>query len=276
MPLILAPPLLAMSSHVALGQVGLSAILPTLHLLGRDAAAIPMTILSNHPGHPHFAAQPVPPDHLRDMQKALEQNGWLDQFETILTGYLPSAAHVAFARDLISQIKTANPAARYVCDPILGDDPKGVYIDIAAAEAIRHELIPPADIILPNRFELEWLSSTPVTKTEEAITAARRLGVARTIAKSIPHGPTELANIDIAADGASAVAVPRRTGVPNGTGDMLSALIAADWPLARATAALQAVIDASTGRNHLAIVGDRPAWLSVPPLPALPLKTTTT
>ena len=49
--------ILAISSQVVRGHVGLSAIVPALQRLGHEVLPIPTIILSNHPGHP---ARPVP------------------------------------------------------------------------------------------------------------------------------------------------------------------------------------------------------------------------
>jgi pyridoxine kinase len=201
------------------------------------------------------------------MIDAIEQNGWFGDIQTVLSGYLPSAAHVAVVSAALGRIREANPSARYICDPILGDDPKGVYIEEPAAIALRDRLIPAADVIVPNRFELAWLTGKSVTSPAQAIVAARSLPVSRTIAKSIPLDAGRICNIDINATSASSVAIPIELGVPNGTGDMLSALLAAGWPLPRATAALQAVIRASHDQQHLAIAASAKHWLTAAPLP---------
>jgi pyridoxine kinase len=261
------PPILAISSTVAVGHVGLSAILPSLHLAGLTAAALPTIVLSNHPGFARAAGTRISPESLTEMIDAIERNGWFGDIQTILTGYLPSAAHVAVASAAVGRIREANPSAHYVCDPILGDDPKGVYIDEPAAIALRDQLVPAADIIIPNRFELAWLTGKSVTSPEQAIAAARMLPVRRTIAKSIPLDAGHICNIDIRTTSASSVAIPIEPGVPNGTGDMLSALVAAGWPLPRATAALQAVIRASHDKQHLAIAASAERWLTAAPLP---------
>lgn len=265
------PQILAISSTVAVGHVGLSAILPTLNLVGRTAAAIPTISLSNHPGFADKAGVQAAPDTLAAMIDAIAHNGWLGDFQTILTGYLPSAAHAAFARTTIARIRKLNPSARYICDPVLGDDPQGLYIDPDAAAAIRDQLVPLADTLLPNRFELAWLSGQSVTTPEQSIAAARTLPTARVIAKSIPIDSAQICNIDIRKTAATSITVPRLTDVPNGTGDMFSALIAADWPLDRATAALQSVIRASIGEDHLAIVPAAHDWLSAAPLATIEL-----
>lgn len=258
-------PVLAISSSVAVGHVGLSAIEPTLHLLGRTCATLPTTLLANHPGFAQTAGIQTPPETLAAMVDAIDANGWLGSFDTILTGYLPSTAHVDLAAKTIARIRGLNPAARFVCDPVLGDDPKGLYIDAAAAAAIRDHLVPLAEVALPNRFELAYLSGMPVTAPAEALEAARAIAPPRTIAKSIPLTDDRLCNIDITADTARSVNLPRRAGVPNGTGDMFSALIAAGWPIERASAALAAVIGASLGHDHLAIVTASETWRSATP-----------
>ncbi|MGI9480136.1 MAG: PfkB family carbohydrate kinase [Hyphomicrobiaceae bacterium] len=258
--------ILALSSTVAVGHVGLSAIVPTLGLLGHSSAALPTVVLSNHPGFAQTAGMEIPVGTLDAMVEAIAGNGWIGDFGTILTGYLPSVAHVAFAAGTIARVRAANPAARYVCDPVIGDDPKGLYIDAAAAEAVRERLIPLADAVLPNRFELSYLADRPVTSPNEAIVAARALSTTQVIAKSTPLSGDWLRNIDIRTGSVTSVTVPRQAGAPNGTGDMFSALIAAGWSLERATSALSTIIAASGGDNHLAIIGASGQWLNARPV----------
>ncbi len=265
--MIESSPILAISSSVAVGHVGLSAIVPTLHLVGRTCTALPTTILANHPGFAHTAGTQMPVESLAAMTIAIENNNWLGQFRTVLTGYLPSTGHVDFAAATITRIRHHKPAARYICDPIIGDDPKGLYIDADAATAIRDRLLPMADTVLPNRFELSHLTGLPVTSPDEAVGSARTLAPAQTIAKSIPLSDGRICNIDVRSETADSVTISRQTGVPNGTGDMFSALIAAGWPLERATAALSAVIGESLGHDHLAIIPASDHWRAAAPLP---------
>lgn len=262
-----APSILALSSTVAVGHVGLSAIVPTLNLVGQPCAALPTTVLANHPGFARTAGTRVDTDTLAAMVDSIAHNQWLDQFGTVLTGYLPSPEHVDFAVATITRLRRHNPKLRVVCDPVLGDDPKGLYIDPAAAAAIRDRLVPLADTVLPNRFELAYLSDRPVTSPRDAIAAARSLAAGQVIAKSIPMTDHRICNIDARPTTATGITLARLEDVPNGTGDMFSALIAAGWPLARASGALQAVIAESRGGDHLAIVTASEHWRSAPALP---------
>ena len=282
------PRVLAISSHVACGHVGLAAIVPALQALGHDVIALPTVLLSNHPGHAHVAGARVDPDQLRRMLGALEANGWLAGIDAVLTGYLPSVEHVRFAADAVAAVTQANPRAIVLVDPILGDDPKGLYIDVTAAAAIRDTLLPAATTIKLNAFELSWLTGIPAGSEDEAaraagslLTAARRLNpVAKSsvLATSVPGPAAVLSNVFVAAPGARAVAcrVERLDRIPKGTGDLLSALLLAAMlsgvgdggqHMAKAVAGLDLVVRASGSRDELCLVPNLARLGGCRPLP---------
>lgn len=253
--------ILAISSQVACGHVGLSAIVPAVQGLGHEVIALPTVVLSNHPGFGHVAGVRSAPADLTDMVTALAANGWLGGVDTVLTGYLPSAELVGVAADAIDKVRQASANVTVICDPVLGDDKEGLYIDPAAAAAIAEKLMTAADVILPNRFELGWLAGVEVTSIDGAITAARTLRPAVTLATSIAAGDGLIANVRV--DQAS-VAVCReqvRSGVPKGTGDFLSGVYAADPDLGRSCGRVAALIDASIGQDHLMIAQARERWV---------------
>lgn len=267
--------ILAISSRVAHGHVGLSIVVPALQALGHDVIELPTVILSNHPGHTHVAGTRIEPATLQDMLDAIEANGWLRGLDAVLTGYLPTPAHVAFAANAICKVRglNSNTPVTFLCDPVLGDDPKGLYIDPAAALTIRDHLIPLADIATPNRFELSYLNSKHASvDIQSAQQAARHALIGPvTFATSIPSShPSETLNVMAANGSAILTRVPLRPNAPHGTGDLFSALVLSAWlqashhknanhsaPLAEilsfATAGVDAVLAASHGLNHLAL-----------------------
>jgi len=243
---------MALSSWVAHGHVGLSAAGPALARLGHEVTQLPTVMLSNHPGFPHVAGRPVPVAELAAMVDALEANGWLAGHDTLLTGYLPRAEHVGFAVKLAERMRGANPSLRLVVDPVLGDHPKGLYLDAGAAEAVRAGLAPLADVLTPNLFELEWLTRMPVGTLDEAEAAARALAVTVHVT-SPPFGDGETGVLSVSPAGVLALRTPRIEGVPQGTGDVFSGLIAAGLPVGHAMAHLEALVRASAGHPHLRI-----------------------
>jgi pyridoxine kinase len=217
---------LAISSQVAHGAVGLSAAVPALQALGHEVIALPTILLSNHPGHPRFAGERVTPALLDRMLDALDFNGWLAGLDAILTGYLPSAEHAAFTEATVRRVKQLSPGALYVCDPVLGDHPKGLYIAQDAAEAIRSRLVPQADVVKMNRFEAEWLSGTSIANSAHASVAVRRHHWRTVMITSLPATETAtLTNVLITSDALPlSIDVARHDRVPNGTGDLFGAL----------------------------------------------------
>jgi pyridoxine kinase len=217
---------LAISSQVAHGAIGLSAAVPALQALGHEVIALPTILLSNHPGHARFAGERVSPTLLDRMLDALDSNGWLAGLDAILTGYLPSAEHAAFAEATVRRVKQLSPGALYVCDPVLGDHPKGLYIAEDAAEAIRSRLVPQADVLKMNRFEAEWLSGASIVKISDACAAVRRHHWRTVMITSLPAtDAATLTNVLIASHVSPlSIDVARHDRVPNGTGDLFGAL----------------------------------------------------
>jgi len=270
---------LCISSQTARGYIGGSAARIALERLGHQAWLLPSVVLSNHPGHAVFAGEQVPTGRLRAMLDALMANGWIDEIDAVLTGYLPTPEHVRFAESAIAMVRGANPEAMVLCDPIMGDDPGGLYIDEAAAGAIRDILVPVASVITPNRFELEWLSGRPVGSVRQAIEAATSLPCPAALATSLPGaGPETIRNLLCDRTAGWECVVPVRPFAPHGAGDLLAALYLghrlkgapAQDAFGRAVAGVGKALEASGMADELQLVGD-PGWAEAEPGPATPV-----
>ncbi len=267
------PRIMIISSLVAHGHVGLSAALPVCQALGVEITALPTTVLSNHPGWPHVAGAQVPPGQLTAMADAIAANGWLAGHDALLTGYLPGAAHVEAAAEIATRLRAARRGTRIVVDPVLGDTLKGLYIAEDAAAAIRDRLVPLADILTPNAFELAWLTGRPVAALAGAVAAARALAGhgAAVHLTSPPLGGTDTGVLTVERGTARLTRHALCRDVPHGAGDVFAALIAAGLPVGAALGHLSALAEASQGADHLDITGSRDRWLAAPALPAEPI-----
>ncbi len=267
---------LLLSSQVARGHVGNSAMQFPLQRLGVETIALPTILLSNRPDYPAKARVEITAHSLEEIIGALQANSWLDEVRAVVSGYLPSEAHVAAAARIVEKLKSINASLLYICDPVLGDDPSGIYIQEAAAKAVREQLLPLANVATPNRFELEWLTNMPVTTPEETIEAAQRLGPKIVLATSAPgDSETRLANTLVLPGEAWMATMNRRDGVPKGTGDFLTGVFAAQLvkgyspadALALATASMDALVSASLGAQELQIVTSQEVWTDPVPWP---------
>jgi pyridoxine kinase len=269
------PTILSLSSQVAYGHVGHSASVFAWQRLGLEVIAFPTILLSNRPDLPHKAGERVRPELIGEMFTALEANGWLGRVDAVFTGYLPSRAHVELAARIVGRLRSETPGLFYCCDPILGDEPDGLYIAEDAAQAVRELVVPLADVVTPNRFELGWLSGAPATTEIEAIAAARMLG-RMVLVTSAPGGEdAALANLLVTAGEAWRTVVARRPEAPHGTGDLMASLFLAHMlrlrrpleALALTTAGIEAAIDASVGAEELRLIESQGSWASAAPWP---------
>ncbi len=269
------PKILSFSSQVAYGHVGHSAGVFALQRLGIEVIALPTVILSNRPDYPRAAALRVEPAKLAEMLEALQENGMLEGLDAVFTGYMPSADHALTIADWLGRLRLDRPGIQVMCDPILGDEPGGLYIPQPAAEALRDRLIPLADIVKPNRFELGWLTGRAITSNDAALVAAAKLApIVLVTSGAEPVG--KLTNLLVCRDdGAWLTEVERREEVPHGSGDLMAALFLAfllrpSTPaeaLALATASIEAVVDASLGRDELCLIESQADWAAPAPWP---------
>lgn len=266
---------LCLSSQVARGFVGGSATRIALTRMAHDCWILPTVILSNHPEHERFAGEQIPVGRLRAMLEALDANGWLPEVDAVMTGYMPSPEHVTFARQAIDLVKERHSDVLCVCDPILGDDPGGLYVDEDSAAAVREELLPCADILTPNRFELEWLTGTGAKRTKTAMASAQNLAPATVLVTSLAgKDVSSLVNLLVEKKGVAATTVPKRKNAPHGAGDLMAALFlggvlagnSAQEALGKATGCVEAALELSEASDELKLAS-APEWFDADPWP---------
>jgi pyridoxine kinase len=266
--------ILAISSQVVRGHVGLSAIVPALQRLGHEAWALPTIVLSNHPGHPCAAGMRIEPAIQRQMLAALERNGWLAEIDAVITGYLPSPDHVHVAAGVVRRLRGGRNIV-FLCDPVLGDDPKGLYLDVDAAVAVRDELVRLADIATPNRFELGWLGGGHPPSITGVQRAAKALAVGTVIVTSAARHDGRISTLMVSREGDHVCDSGWRPGAPHGTGDFFAALVLGHLlngesdtnALGRSVAGVEAAIGTSDAGNELELLASQDAWVNAAPLP---------
>lgn len=261
--------ILAFSSLVSCEAVGLSASRFALERLGHEVWGLPTIVLSNHPGRPHVSLMPVDPAELSASFDALERNGFVHEIDAVLSGYLPSLGHVDAVVDAVQSLKVRAPSLTYLCDPIFGDDGTGLYLDENVAGAIRDKLLPLADVITPNRFELAWLSGQSVSTEEDAAATMAQLDPTVLLTSMPSLDGCRLINQLEVDGGVVSEGVERLKHAPHGTGDFLAALYlgkvlngsSMEDALSYAVRGVQIAIDAASGSDRLEIISTQEQWV---------------
>jgi pyridoxine kinase len=215
---------LAVSSHVARGHVGLAATVPALQWLGHEVWALPTVLLASRPGLGRLEKHEIPPPELEAMLSALEADGCWASLDAVFTGYFPSPPSVTVAAQAISRIKAANAKTLVVVDPILGDAGK-LYVAEATAEAIRDQLLPLASVTTPNLFELQWLSGASPATRDRIADAARGLGPPIVVVTSALQSDATVATLLVTAGACVERSMTAHAGIPNGAGDLFAGLL---------------------------------------------------
>ena len=249
---------LAISSHVVRGHVGLDATVPALQRLGHEAWALPTVVLSSRPGLGHPVRHEVTPGDLAGMLAALEADGCWPSLDAVLAGYFAAPQSVLAAAQAIGRIKAAKPHIAVLVDPVIGDAGR-LYVAPAIAEAIRDALLPLATIATPNLFELGWLTGTAPSHATEVAQAARKLGPPSVVVTSASETATSIGTVLVRKDDRIDREAPKRAGIPNGAGDLFSGLFlghslngrSGEMSLDASLADLDRVLAASAGRDVL-------------------------
>jgi pyridoxine kinase len=251
---------LSIQSHVAFGHVGNSAAVLPLQRLGLDVFPVHTVQLAHHPGYGAWRGHQVEPERIEEILSGLREIGALRRCAALLSGYLGQAAVGAPLLRALQALRRERPDAIYLCDPVIGDDDAGIFVAAGVPELLRERLVPTADIITPNRFELAWLAQQDVRDLDAALAAAtalRATGTGAVIATGLPLGSDELGVLAAAADGAWLVRTPYRADVPHGTGDVFSALFLGHYlkernlaqALERSVSAMYALIERTLERG---------------------------
>lgn len=220
------------SSYVVSGQVGLKAMMPALRALNIEAVSLPTIILSAHPAA--FTAHDPPVSSLQSPEQMLATADWLmavgalDDCVGVITGYLPSPAHIEAAGEIVRRMRAKNDTLYYCCDPICGDD-GALYLPQENVTALRDTLLPLADLTTPNLFELGVLSGDKALQEEtleedaDIIAAAKALSPPHVVVTSAPAPQGRIASLSVGAQ-TLRCETARAPRAPHGMGDCFAAL----------------------------------------------------
>lgn len=242
------PVALILSSFVAASRIGGAAQQYVLAAHRIDPVLAPTVMFGRSPAKGAQGEVTSPPV-LRRMLADIEADALFGEVDLVITGHFSTSEQVEIAADLLARVRDGSQRRPVVIvDPIMGDAPKGLYVRPEVADAVAARLIPLADWITPNTWELARLSGREVTDAQSAAAAVRSLG-RPALVTSVPAGKGEIGLLLADGHTATLFAHARAPQAPNGTGDLVTAsfgagLIEGLTPHAAAERAARAVAEA--------------------------------
>ena len=227
--------ILSIQSHVSYGHVGNSAAVFPLQRLGHEVWPIYTVNYSNHTGYGDWGGSPIPASEVTAIVDAMEKRGALAKVDVVLSGYQGGTDIADAILDAVARVKAANPQATYTCDPVMGNAKSGCFVNPAIPVLLRERVVPKADLITPNQFELGYLAGMEVRTLEQtlqAVDAVRAMGPRTVLVTSVHCPDAEPGTIEmLAADatGVWVVATPYLPFKANGSGDVTTALFTAHY-----------------------------------------------
>ena len=222
--------ILSIQSAVAYGHVGNSAAVFPLQRIGHEVWPVYTVNYSNHTGYGAWGGPIIPAEDVAAVLEGVKDRGAFPLIDAILTGYQASPEIADVIVGTVRDIKAENPDAIYTCDPVMGSATSGCFVADTIPPLFRSTIVPAADIITPNQFELGYLTERDVTdldSTLAAVDAAREMGPSTVLVTSVkrPETPEDVVEM-IAVDdnGKWIVRTPRLPFKRNGSGDVTAAL----------------------------------------------------
>ncbi|MDK8844319.1 pyridoxal kinase PdxY [Corynebacterium striatum] len=222
--------ILSIQSHVTYGHVGNSAAVFPLQRAGHEVWPVHTVNFSNHTGYGDWGGPLIPAADVTSIIDGIEKRGAFETIDAILSGYQGGPDIAGAIVDAVTRIKAVNPKALYACDPVMGNAKSGCFVSDEIPPLLRDKVVPVADIITPNQFELGYLTDHEVgtlEQTLEAVKAAQEIGPKTVLVTSVKRPETPEETIEMLAvdgDRAYIVATPHLPFKRNGSGDVTAAL----------------------------------------------------
>lgn len=212
------------------GRCSVAVSLPVISHMKVQGCVLPTSIFSNHTGFPSYYYD----DYTSHMRSYMEEWKKLDlRFEGIASGFLGSAEQIQIVKDFIRMFR--DERTHVIVDPVMGENGRAypTYTQ-KMCDKMKH-LVEYADILTPNVTEACMLADMPYKEygwekyeLHEMMERLRGLGAKKIVISGL-NTEAYISNAISEKPGELTVLRQKRVGkVRSGTGDIFSAIIAAD------------------------------------------------
>jgi pyridoxine kinase len=212
------------------GRCSIAVALPIISHMKVQCCPLPTSIFSNHTGFDSFFFD----DYTEKMEPYMEEWKKLGlKFEGITSGFLGSLRQIEIVKEFIERFRTHR--TKVIIDPVMGDNGKPYPTYTREMCNAMKELVFYADILTPNLTECCILTDTPYQangwKKEELFAMVEKLanyGAQKIVVSGVDMGQF-IGNVIYEVGKQPKILRSKRVGHErSGTGDIFSAIIAAD------------------------------------------------
>ncbi|WP_026196093.1 pyridoxal kinase PdxY [Corynebacterium lubricantis] len=222
--------ILSIQSAVAYGHVGNSAAVFPLQRLGHEVLPVNTVNYSNHTGYGAWRGPMIPAPDVAEVIKGIGERGVFGEIDAILSGYQGGDEIAGVIVDAVAAVKAENPNAVYACDPVMGNAKSGCHVSDNIPPLLRDKVVPVADIITPNQFELGYLTGLEagdLDSTLKAVDAAKAMGPQTVLVTSVLRPDRDENTIEMLVSDPKGTWIIQTPHIPfkrNGSGDVTAAL----------------------------------------------------
>ncbi len=223
--------ILSIQSRLVCGYVGNNIAELAIQLHGLDVIAFPSVLFSTHTGISKIYGSATSKILFDELVEGIKVINVVKDINNIITGYIGTSEIVESSAEFIKYIKDQYPDRLYICDPVMGDFDQGMYVSEDIEKAISEYLIPLADIMTPNHYELKRLLSNDADTVDSIVDSInknpnfseKRIIVTGCILKDTPE---DIIDILIVQNGsAERISSPKIDIAMVGAGDLFTAII---------------------------------------------------
>ena len=226
---------LSIQSAVAYGHAGNSSAVFPMQRSGINVWPVYTVNFSNHTGYDTWRGPMIDAADVAAVIQGVDERGVLPQVDALLSGYQGSADMGQVILDAVDLVKQRNPDALFCADPVMGDVGRGFYARPGIPEFMRDHVVPAADILTPNLFELQYLTGHTTETLGDVLAAAEELrarGPRIVLVTSVMADdmvPDPMRMLAVGEDEAWLVETPLLGRDFTGSGDLTTAMFLTHW-----------------------------------------------
>lgn len=165
---------ISVQSHVVYGHAGNSSAVFPLQRMGLEVWPVNTVQFSNHTQYQQgWTGDVYTVNQLKELISGLDNINVLGSCSGVISGYLGSEEQCYMVMDLIETVRERNSTAMYICDPVMGDPEKGCVVDQGIEGTLVNVLMPLADVIVPNQYELSKFVDMDIHSLDDAVDACK-------------------------------------------------------------------------------------------------------